>query len=89
MQWPPELPSVSEVRKRRGLLLIAGLSFLLMVFGIWRVAPHLTFPDETGTSVLVFKHIVRNNSDSVLLSEKIKFGRVRQFVFFICPQTVV
>lgn len=39
---------LKTAKRHKYLLAVLVASFLLMVFGSWRVAPHQTIPDETG-----------------------------------------
>ncbi|WP_336357938.1 glycosyltransferase family 39 protein [Haloarcula sp. CGMCC 1.6347] len=45
----------TSVRREPFVPLIALAAFLLMVFGTWRLRPHLTFPDETGAIELALR----------------------------------
>ncbi|WP_336338841.1 ArnT family glycosyltransferase [Haloarcula brevis] len=44
-----------SVRREPFVPFIALAAFLLMVFGTWRLRPHLTFPDETGAIELALR----------------------------------
>jgi len=45
----------TSVRREPFVPLVALAAFLLMVFGTWRLRPHLTFPDETGAIELALR----------------------------------